>query len=158
MGASEVKLDTVTRKLRADGVLATHGRGPYAHDVTSEEAAKVFIAYMGSSKAAFAASRLNALASIISKESGKNLLQAVTDLLTDESLCSNISIVRVSRRSDRATLIYLNGMVESFCSSTALDSKLIGTEGFMTGDVFRTIRLLLGEESPARRKRSKVVR
>lgn len=154
VGFSEVKLDTVTRKLRGDGALVTRGRGPYAHHVSAEEAAKVIIAYLGTSKAAFAASRLNALADIRSSHSGQHLLEAVTDRLTDESLCHKLSMLRVSRRSDRATFYEVDGSIELFCNDASASPDRVGTEGFMIGDVFRGISLLLSDEGQVRQNGS----
>lgn len=151
-GASRIKLDTITRQLRVDGLLPVGGHGPFAPALQPEHAARILIANAGSTKAVQASSRLAVLAKLQNPK-GRTLLEALTAQLAAQAV--DIDEVRVSRRSDVAVLKTGDSEDIYFGANYDRSADHIRTEGIITGHALEQVRSLLAGPSPAQRRRQR---
>ena len=142
-GVSSSKMGAVTRELRHSGRLPVKGRGPNALDLDPSLAAMVLIATAGSGKAVKADSRLNSLENLIDVSSGKNLLDAFTEILDGQSGLKDVIEVRIGRNIREASIVY-TGKVVYFRQKIPRDYRShLRVEGILPYTLLRLVSELI---------------
>lgn len=110
-GVSSSKMAAITRALRHGGHLEVRGRGANAPDLDATAAATILVAVAGSGKAVDAERRFRVLKDLVDVESGRTLLEAMTDVIDSGTNSDNLIEVRVGRNVRIASFVYADRTV-----------------------------------------------
>lgn len=156
-GAAASKVATITGRLRDAEWLPKAGRGPYAPQITADQAAATLAAVAGSSQSKNAGNRIEKLAELTrdGMPSGTSFLGALAELLSDEDLAKEVQEVRVARTIGRATIIYLDGKSDEFLGEVFhdLDRRFRSVGELPGGLLVDVAKMLKFSGGPKKRRR-----